>query len=332
MWGGTGDIEEAGSIPATYPRHETSVPSGTDTASGHCYPITITTTTTISTDTTTITVTTAITLLHSNILMNGQYITTGDNNRAKEIMNGNDTMATEIDNAVQDVSSSHSSGNNSSPGRSRNIDLEINSTKDESDRKNYLKKEEMEKREERMEEKDIIRSPPIKLIRKPSEEGFHQIVKFTKRVTRRGKTEIPESKSFTHTEFNDQKKSLSVKEDLCAVSVRKDLANLELDNCTICIEQNLSSDIQPRLEYCDPTDKILLGSAHSDDDISTESKFLSCESICAKSKETDKTMVVVDDLSQSVQKQQDQQKYDETENYLEIGGPKTADNKSKMFV
>ncbi|CAG9535523.1 unnamed protein product [Cercopithifilaria johnstoni] len=240
----------------------------------------------------------------------------------------NDVISNEIDITAQDISSSHSSDNNSSLGRLQNIDSETNSIKDKGDQKDHLREKEIKKKEKKMEEKEgITRSLPIRLIRQPSEEGFHQVVKFIKRITRRGETEISESKSFNHIELNEGKSS-SEKKDLCDVPVSKDLTNQELNNRTICMEQNLSAEIQSQPEYCDPTDKSCLRSANDD---TTELNFLSCESICAKLKETHGTMVEADDLSQSIQKQHDQEKCDMTEIYREIGGPQ-INNKSEMFV
>ncbi|VBB33425.1 unnamed protein product [Acanthocheilonema viteae] len=226
---------------------------------------------------------------------------------------GNDIICDKVDNTVQfRVSSSHSSDKNSSAGRLQNVDSEINSIKSRGDQEDQLRKEEeTEKRgKEKVEEKEgVIRSVPIRLVRQPSEEGFHQVVKFTKRITRRGETELPEPKSsFTHTEFNEHGKCSSEKV-VCAVSISKDLTNEELDG--------LSADIQSQPNCYQPTDKTPPSGCANNESI--DLKLLNGESICAKSKEIHETIEVEsDNLSQSIQTEKDQQKCNETEICLQM--------------
>lgn len=309
---------------AHYPhlQAQTIVASRTDTTSGHCYPnITITTTTITNT---TITSSIAVTLPHlsnyrTDIGMSEQYSVEGNNN-----LIGNDATSDVLDFTVQDTSSSGLSDQNLSLSRLQNTGPEINSIKDKDAQTNHLKRKEgkMKKRKEKEVEKEGITRPlPIQLIRKPSEEGFHQVVKFTKRAARREETEIPESKSPALTEFNEQEKPSSEKEGICAVSGTEDSKNQELDNCTICMRQNLGADIQSQPECRGSADKTCLG--HSLNCDTVESKSLSCGSICAESKETHET--------QPIQKQRDQHKYDGAEICLETGSPQ-MDEESETFV
>lgn len=301
-----------------------SVRSGTAITSDHCSPITTTIATITNSNISSSTVATAaVTLPQSsnccaNTLISEQYFTVGSSDsKAKGMM-----LAT-----VQSASSSsHSSDDNSTSSRLHDEHADVNPVKDKNGEKDNLnEKERME--EEEKEEDDI--AAPIQLIRQSSEEGFNQVVKFKRRVTRRGEAKDPESKSSTCMEFNEQGKLLSEKKnDPCVVRVSKDLTNQGLDNRTICVKQNLSGDIQSESEYCNPTEKTCLASANDDN---RELKIFNCGTICAKMEEIRETTTKVGNLSNSMQKQQDQRKCDEAEISVVIGGPQ-ADDKSEMFV
>uniref|UniRef100_A0A0R3RG41 INCENP_ARK-bind domain-containing protein n=1 Tax=Elaeophora elaphi TaxID=1147741 RepID=A0A0R3RG41_9BILA len=263
----------------------------------------------------------------------------GSNKLQEMVIGDNIALAVDVQNS------------NSSSDRLQNTHPEIDSIKGKGDEKDQMKErgKEMKKREERAkeieeeeeeEEKEGIARPlPVRLIRKPSEEGFHQVVKFTKRTTRRGETVgHSELKPFPQTEFNEQEKSSSEEKNLCTIPVSEDLTNSEFDSCAICMESNLYADIHSQCESCDPADKACLRSANNGGNChclnydTAELKFVSYESLPAESKDNqNETVVEVDDSSKPMQNQQDQKKCGGVEICLEIGAPQ-MDDKSEKFV
>ncbi|VDK78282.1 unnamed protein product [Litomosoides sigmodontis] len=299
---------------------QTSVRGGTEIASGHCYPTTTTIATAITTSSTPSTTALALPQSRSccgNTSVSEHCSTTGSCDKTKRMI-----LA-----AVEDASSSQSSDENSNSSRLRNVHAEINSTKNEDHRKE-------EEQREKVEEGDDDISVPIQLIRQSSEEGFNQVVKFKTRVARKGEAEDPKQqpKSSTHTEFNNEQGKLSSKKKKIPCAARrtsKGLANEGLDNRTTCVKQNSSGDIQFESEYCDPTEKTCRSTSANDDN--GELKIFNCDAICAKSEGIRETTTNVDHSSQSMRKQQHQQKCDEAEISAVIGDPQT-DDKSEMFV
>ncbi|VDM19977.1 unnamed protein product, partial [Wuchereria bancrofti] len=309
---------------------QTSVTNRTDPSPRHyCYTpaiATATATVTITVSTCNIAVTAAITALtvpHLNnyctgILMNEQYSTTCNDKLKKTIRNG--AALNGVDMTVHDSSSSDLYVHSSSSGGLENIDPEINSKKGKGQQKNYLKeREKMEKSDEEEEEEGINGRLPIRLIHQPSEEGFHQVVKFTKRATRRGEKELPKAKSFAFAEFSEEEKSSSKRENISSIAISRD-----------------STSIRFQSEYCKPDDKTYLKSANANTNSyylncdTTELQHLNCESVCAESEVLDETMIEADNLPQQIHKKHDQQECDRTKICLENCGSQT-DEESKIW-
>uniref|UniRef100_A0A8R1TQW1 Uncharacterized protein n=1 Tax=Onchocerca volvulus TaxID=6282 RepID=A0A8R1TQW1_ONCVO len=254
----------------------------------------------------------------------GQPTPANNDDKLKETTENNATPnATDV--IVHSTSSIDPSDQNSNSGRLQNVDLTINNAKNKSDQKNFLeeKDEEMEKRGKKeavfTSKSNITQQLPIRLIRRPSEEGFHQVVKFTKHATRRAEAELPERKSFTLSEFSKQGKSSSKKKDICTAPLDEDSTNQKLDNWTICVEHDLDESIQFQSDYHDSADEICIPrsvnasiNSHSLNCAAIELKSSSRESICAESRETYKTVssVEADDLLKLAQEQRNQQEYD----------------------
>uniref|UniRef100_A0A1I8EXM2 Uncharacterized protein n=1 Tax=Wuchereria bancrofti TaxID=6293 RepID=A0A1I8EXM2_WUCBA len=253
---------------------------------------------------------------------------------SKTIRNG--AALNGVDMTVHDSSSSDLYVHSSSSGGLENIDPEINSKKGKGQQKNYLKeREKMEKSDEEEEEEGINGRLPIRLIHQPSEEGFHQVVKFTKRATRRGEKELPKAKSFAFAEFSEEEKSSSKRENISSIAISRDSTSQELDNYTTFIEQNLDAGIRFQSEYCKPDDKTYLKSANANTNSyylncdTTELQHLNCESVCAESEVLDETMIEADNLPQQIHKKHDQQECDRTKICLENCGSQT-DEESKI--
>ncbi|MCP9264975.1 hypothetical protein DINM_020135 [Dirofilaria immitis] len=171
-------------------------------------------------------------------------------------------------------------------------DFEMNDTKHKVDQKNFVsgKGEEMEKRKENEQEESMLtlksNNPlqlSIPLIRRPSEEGFHQVVKFTKHITRRPETELPERNSVILTESSKQEKSSSKTEDISVIQSQ-------------CYD---SAD-----KICTSKPASASNNNHFSNSDIIELKPLSDESICTKRKETSETMNLIeaDELSKLQQK------------------------------
>ncbi|VDO20207.1 unnamed protein product [Brugia timori] len=252
--------------------------------------------------------------------MNQQYSTTCNDELKKTIKNGAAFNATDM--TMHDSSSPDVYVHSSSSGGLKNISPEIYSKKGKGHQKNYLKeREEME----------------MRLIHQPSEEGFHQVVKFTKRATRRGEKGLPKVKSFAFTEFSEEEKSSSKRENISSITINRNSISHELDNCITFIEQNLDAGVRLQSEYCKPDDKTYLKSATANTDSyflncdTTELQHLSCESVCAESEMLNETMIEADNLSQQIHEKYDQQECDRAQICLENCGSQ-IDEESKMFV
>uniref|UniRef100_A0A915PR65 Calmodulin-binding domain-containing protein n=1 Tax=Setaria digitata TaxID=48799 RepID=A0A915PR65_9BILA len=221
-----------------------------------------------------------------HIISTGANCTSNFTNTSVSVKRKREMMRNDIsvDGIIQ--SSSVSFGQHSV---SRGFQNSVNNDKDNREDSQMEVEEKKTKQEEAVSvlRSNITRPLPVQLIRRPSEEGFHQVVKFTKRVA--------PSKAFAAVEFNEE---IKTPEGNSPSSVEKKPKVQESD--VVCMEGNFSANMLPECRS------------------STDESFkpLSCESVCYNSKRASETVHLIG-ISVLLQQQQKQQKYDETEAHLE---------------